>query len=58
VALLELFWSLRHFREKRKRENLSQSQLLKQELAQIALAVLATVILMGLLVALAQIILK
>jgi len=47
LALTALFGWLKHFREKRRRENLGQGALLKQELIQIAWAILVIVILMG-----------
>jgi hypothetical protein len=53
LALTELFGWLSYFREKRRRENLSQVQLLKQELVQIGLALVGVVVLMGMLAAIA-----
>ena len=53
---LELIPLLRYFREKRLAENLSQAELLKQELKLIAWAILTIVLLLGFLIALAIII--
>jgi len=47
LALFELFGWLKHFREQRKRENLSQSQLLKKELLMLAYAILGIFVLIG-----------
>jgi hypothetical protein len=47
LALIELFGWLKYFREKRRRENLSQSQLLKHELVQLGWALVGVVVLMG-----------
>jgi hypothetical protein len=46
-----LYW-LRYFREKRKRENLPQVELLKRELAQIGLALVTIVLLFAFLIGL------
>jgi hypothetical protein len=47
LALFELFGWLKHFREQRRRENLSQMELLKKELLMIAYAVLGIFVLIG-----------
>ena len=44
---------LKYFREKRQRENLSQRELLKKELIQIAWVIVAIILIMGSLIALA-----
>lgn len=48
MALFELFGWLKYFREQRRRENLSQAALLKQELALVGSAILVIAILVGL----------
>jgi hypothetical protein len=48
LALFELFGWLKYFREQRRRENLSQAALLKQELALVGSAILVIAILVGL----------
>ena len=52
MALLELFGWLKYFREQRRRENLSQGELLKGELLLIAYAILGILVLVGFLFAL------
>lgn len=47
MALFELFGLLKHFREQRQRENLSQAALLKKELLMIAYAILGIFVLIG-----------
>ena len=48
MALFELFGWLKYFREQRRRENLSQAALLKQELIMLGSAVLVIAFLVGL----------
>ncbi len=55
MALFELFGWLKYFREQRRRENLSQAQLLKKELLLVVYAILGIAVLMGFLFALAWI---
>lgn len=58
MALIELFGLLKHFREKRLRENLDQRELLRRELIQIAFAVVTIIVIMASLFVLAYWILK
>ncbi len=51
--MIELIWWLKYFRAKRLRENLSQRDLLKQELIQIGWAIVGIILIMGSLVAFA-----
>ena len=55
MALFELFGWLKYFREQRRQENLSQGELLKNELLMIAYAILGIFVLIGFLFALAWI---
>ena len=55
VALFELFGWLKHFREQRQRENLSQKDLLKKELILLGWAVVGVFFFMGFLFLLAWI---
>ncbi|HYL86643.1 MAG TPA: hypothetical protein VE263_20630 [Candidatus Angelobacter sp.] len=48
MALFELFYWLRYFRQQRQEQNLSQWELLKQELKMIGLAFLTIALLIGL----------
>jgi hypothetical protein len=47
LALFELFGLLKHFREQRLRENLSQRGLLKRELLLLAYAILGVFVVVG-----------
>jgi hypothetical protein len=55
LALFGLFGWLKYFREQRRQENLSQSELLKKELLMIAYAIVGIFVLFGFLFALAWI---
>ena len=55
MALFELFGWLKHFREQRRRENLSQGELLKKELRLLAYTILGVSVVMGFLIGLAWI---
>jgi hypothetical protein len=55
LALFELFGWLKCFRERRRRENLIQRELLKKELRLLAYAILGVFIVMGFLIGLAWI---
>ena len=55
MALFELFGWLKHFREQRRRENLSQGELLKKELRLLAYTILGVFVVMGFLIGLAWI---
>jgi hypothetical protein len=55
LALFELFGWLKYFREQRRRENLSQRELLKKELLLLAYAILGVFVVMGFLIGLAWI---
>jgi len=55
LALFELFGWLKYFRKRRRRENLSQRELLKKELRLLAYAILGVLVVMGFLIGLAWI---
>jgi hypothetical protein len=55
LALFELFGWLKYFREQRRRENLSQRELLKKELRMLAYAILGVFVVTGFLIGLALI---
>ena len=48
MALFELFYWLRYFRQQRQEQNLSQWELLKHELKMIGLAILSIFVFVGL----------
>jgi hypothetical protein len=55
LALFELFGWLKYLREQRRREKLSQRELLKKELRMLACAILGVFVVMGFFIGLAWI---